>query len=72
MSKTIDLLKKKLWSTLGFEFFDTENNTIAGIEVMKRLRKGQANSKNYSVLIEVEFIKIYEYIFIVSTCNFYF
>ncbi len=30
--------------------------TIAGIEVMNMLRKGQVNFKNYSVLIEVEFI----------------
>ena len=49
-------IKKKVRSTLGFKSFDTASKTIAGIEVMNMLRKGQVNLKNYSVLIEVEFI----------------
>lgn len=49
-------IKKKVRNTLGFKCFNAANKTISGIEVMNMLRKGQVNFKNYSVLIEVEFI----------------
>ena len=49
-------IKRKVRSTLGFKSFDTANNTIKGIEIMNMLRKGQVNFRNYSDLIEVNFI----------------
>ena len=51
---------KGKWTYL-YRAVDSKGNTIdfylsKNIEVMNMLRKGQVNFKNYSVLIEVEFI----------------
>ena len=56
MKRDHRFIKKKVLSTLGFKSLDTANKTIAGIEIMNMLRKGQVNLENYSVLFEVEFI----------------
>ena len=40
---------------LGFKSFETAEKTIAGIEMMNMIRKGQIQEK-WSVLFELEFI----------------
>jgi transposase-like protein len=40
---------------LGFKSFGTAEKTIAGIEVMHMIRKGQVECTHSSALFEVEF-----------------
>jgi IS6 family transposase len=41
---------------LGFKSFETAQYTLAGIEVMHMIRKGQVECKHSSVLTAVELI----------------
>lgn len=50
-------IKKIIKPMLGFKSFKTAEKTIAGIEVMHMIRKGQVEYNHSSVLSAVELIK---------------
>jgi tetrahydromethanopterin S-methyltransferase subunit F len=41
---------------LGFQFFQSANKTLKGIEAMNMIKKGQVNDIDYTVLNEVKYI----------------
>jgi IS6 family transposase len=49
-------IKKVIKPMLGFKSFSTAEKTIAGIEVMHMIRKGQVECNHSSVLSTVELI----------------
>ena len=49
-------LKRIINPMLGFQSFRSANQILKGIEAMNKIKKGQVNDLNYSVLNEVKYI----------------
>ena len=49
-------IKRIVNPMLGFQFFQSANKILKGIEAMNMIKKGQVNDLNYSVLNEVKYI----------------
>jgi IS6 family transposase len=49
-------IKRIVNPMLGFQFFQSANKTLQGIEALNMIKKGQVNDLNYYVFNEVKYI----------------